>query len=290
MTATRRLLDGHRPAGRVPPHQGRRATTGCTNGQVFKYNGTTFVCAPDADTTYTAGAGVSVAGTTIGLSTSGCAPGFVWKYNGTAFACAPDADTTYTAGNGIGVAGTSISINSTVVPQLAGANSFSGVNNFSNTGNSFTGNGAGLFSLNASNLGIGTIPSAQVSGAYTGISAVGTLGSLRVTGAISRGSTGAANMVPIAYGNVNSDGAINSGGSTSNFTVTKSGNVFNVAIAGEDYTVLNYVTMASPILFPQCAAPAISSSNGQLTVTFFSCSSPFPLSISVPFTFVTYKP
>jgi hypothetical protein len=42
--------------------------------------------------------------------------------------------------------------------------------------------GANLTSLNASNLGSGTVPSARVSGSYTGITAVGTLSSLTVDG------------------------------------------------------------------------------------------------------------
>ena len=36
------------------------STTGCTSGQVYKYNGTTFSCQPDANTTYTAGPGITI--------------------------------------------------------------------------------------------------------------------------------------------------------------------------------------------------------------------------------------
>ncbi|MGH9886842.1 MAG: hypothetical protein ACREBE_15030, partial [bacterium] len=79
------------------------SSTGCGSGQVLKYNGTTFACVADADTTYIGGNGIAVNGTTINVSTTGCSPSFVWKYNGTTFACAPDADTTYSAGNGIGI-------------------------------------------------------------------------------------------------------------------------------------------------------------------------------------------
>jgi hypothetical protein len=89
------------------------STTGCAAGQAYKFNGTTFACANDLNTTYTGGAGISVSGTTVSLATTGCAAGSVWKFNGTAFVCAPDADTTYTAGTGISVAGTTISLSTT---------------------------------------------------------------------------------------------------------------------------------------------------------------------------------
>lgn len=262
------------------------STTGCTSGQAFKYNGTTFACANDLNTTYTGGAGVSVAGTTISLSTTGCAAGSVWKYNGTTFACASDADTTYTAGTGIGINGTSISINTTVVPQLAAANTFSGTNNFQSASNSFTGSGAGLTSLNANNVSTGTLPPARVSGAYTSITSVGTLGSLNVTGEISRDSTGVANIVPIAYGNVSATGLINVTGSTTNFTVTKpSTGRYDIAITGENYFFTNYVTVVS--IISGCGIASTSSAGGHLLVFTFSCSG---VATDEIFQFATYKP
>jgi len=83
-------------------------TTGCANGQVYKFNGSTFACGNEA--TYTGTNGISVSGTTIGLSTTGCASGQVYKFNGTAWACAADANTTYTAGTGIDITGTTVSL------------------------------------------------------------------------------------------------------------------------------------------------------------------------------------
>lgn len=44
---------------------------------------------------------------------------------------------------------------------------YTGANTFSNASNSFTGSGAGLTSLNASNLSSGTVPSARISGTYS---------------------------------------------------------------------------------------------------------------------------
>jgi len=90
------------------------ATTGCTTGEVWKFNGTTFSCEPDVDTTttYTGGTGIAIAGTVVSLATTGCVAGEVWKYNGAAFSCEPDVDTDTPpmAGNGIAVAGNVVSL------------------------------------------------------------------------------------------------------------------------------------------------------------------------------------
>jgi fibronectin-binding autotransporter adhesin len=61
---------------------------------------------------------------------------------------------------------------------------------------SFAGAGSGLTSLNASNLASGTVPSARVSGAYGGITGVGTLTSLAVSGQIT--SSLATGTAPLA--------------------------------------------------------------------------------------------
>jgi hypothetical protein len=76
----------------------------------------------------------------------------------------------------------SLAIDTTVVPRLGAANTFTAANTFSNVANAFTGNGANLSSLNASNLSSGTVASARLSGAYGGITGVGTLNGLGVTG------------------------------------------------------------------------------------------------------------
>ncbi len=53
-------------------------------------------------------------------------------------------------------------LNSTVFAQLAAAQTWTGTNTFSNAANSFTGNGAGLTGLNASNLSTGTLPNTRL--------------------------------------------------------------------------------------------------------------------------------
>lgn len=49
---------------------------------------------------------------------------------------------------------------------------------------SFSGDGGGLYNLNASQLAIGTVPSARISGIYSGITAVGLLSGLSTTGIV----------------------------------------------------------------------------------------------------------
>ncbi|HRI44204.1 MAG TPA: hypothetical protein PLL78_03175 [Fimbriimonadaceae bacterium] len=55
-----------------------------------------------------------------------------------------------------------IAIDPAVVPQLAAGNTFTGANTLSNAANSFTGNGAGLTALNATNITSGTLNVARL--------------------------------------------------------------------------------------------------------------------------------
>jgi hypothetical protein len=63
----------------------------------------------------------------------------------------------------------------------------------------YNGDGSGLSNLGASSLNFGTVPSARLSGSYTGITSVGTLGSLNVSGQISAGS-GSTNGINLQNG------------------------------------------------------------------------------------------
>lgn len=79
-----------------------------------------------------------------------------------------------------------------VVPSLVISGSYSGITSVGNltqlnvigitTSTTFVGDGANLTNLNASNLTSGTVPSARVTGAYSGITSVGSLTALNVTG------------------------------------------------------------------------------------------------------------
>ena len=225
------------------------STAGCAAGYVWKYNGSAFACSPDADTQYSGGTGITVNGTTVSLSTAGCAAGYVWKYNGASFACAPEATTTYTGGTGISIAGTTVSVDTAAVPLLSSANSFANTNSFAKD----------------VTLG-GSAPGAR----------------------LVRTGTGNANLVPIAYGNVLSNGTIEPG-STSNFTVSKVGTgSYQITITGESYFYTNYVSIVNLNTGSGvCAVPTLGSVSGTLTISTYTCAG---AATDEGFMFVTYKP
>ncbi|MGL4632452.1 MAG: hypothetical protein ACRCVT_14720 [Leadbetterella sp.] len=71
-------------------------------------------------------------------------------------------------------------------------------------------------------------------------------GNMNVTGEVNRSQTTDANMVPIAYGNVNGDGTINISASTNNFTAAKGVlGGYTIYLTGESYSNTNYTTVAS---------------------------------------------
>jgi len=80
----------------------------------------TVTCEVDTDTTYSAGAGLALSGTTLGLTA--CASGQVLKAGpGGTWACAADLDvdtnTTYSAGSGVTLTGTTFATNNAVVAR-----------------------------------------------------------------------------------------------------------------------------------------------------------------------------
>jgi|GEM_PF-798525 len=73
------------------------------------------VCQIVDNTTYDAGEGLYLAGTTFGITTTyrlpqGCSGTEIAKWNGSTWACAADNDTTYSAGTGLNLAGTTFSL------------------------------------------------------------------------------------------------------------------------------------------------------------------------------------
>jgi hypothetical protein len=100
------------------------AIAACTANQILKWNGTSWACAADADTTYAAGTGLALAGTTFSLSTSGCAAGSVWKYNGTTWTCQLDSNsggTVTSVAAGAGLTGGTITTTGTIAPNFTTA-------------------------------------------------------------------------------------------------------------------------------------------------------------------------
>jgi hypothetical protein len=82
----------------------------CAAGQVAKWDGAKWDCANDNNTSYSAGNGLALAGTTFSTTAPTCGAGQVSSWNGTAWTCVTDANTTYAAGNGLALAGTTLSI------------------------------------------------------------------------------------------------------------------------------------------------------------------------------------
>ena len=91
---------------------------GCSSGEIFEYSGAAWICGTDDDTTYSAGTGISFAGTVINstlgtaidtseitdgtilfadLAANGCSSGETIEYNGSAWICGTDdTGATYT--------------------------------------------------------------------------------------------------------------------------------------------------------------------------------------------------
>lgn len=75
---------------------------------------------------------------------------------------------------------------------------------------------------------------------------VNNAGTTTITGEVNRTQTSTANVVPIAYGNINVNGNIHSASTTDNVSVTKTGpGVYQITISGEAFDLLNYTAVAS---------------------------------------------
>jgi hypothetical protein len=111
-------------------------------------------------------------------------------------------------------------------------------------------------------------------------------GDTKINGEVNRPSTGAANMVPIAYGMITADGVIHNG--SGNFTVVKDpSNIYIITITGEPYFYLDYTTSATV----SSSGPMFISVNslGGNTLSVYIRNIAGTLTEG-DFTFVTYKP
>jgi len=87
----------------------------CAANEVAKYDGSAWICAPDintdTDTTYTAGTGIILTGTTFAIDNANIAP--LWgNITGIPAGLADgDDDTTYTSGNGLSLTGAQFAVN-----------------------------------------------------------------------------------------------------------------------------------------------------------------------------------
>ena len=87
----------------------------CNPDQIAAWSGTAWVCAEDADTTYTPGTGLDLsAGAFSLLSTyqlpQACGSDQIAAWNGTEWVCAEDADTTYIPGTGLDLSADAFSL------------------------------------------------------------------------------------------------------------------------------------------------------------------------------------
>jgi len=151
-----------------------------------------------------------------------------------------------TIGGNLTINGTTTTINNTTVETTEYVNSIDALVvrsvTMGNIGANHIGTGTYLTSLNASNLSSGTVPSAQISGSYTGITGVGTIatgtwqGSVIGTSYISGSYTGITGVGTIATGTWQGSaiGASyvstlnqNTTGSAATFTSTSQNSQFN---------------------------------------------------------------
>ena len=108
-------------------------------------------------------------------------------------------------------------------------------------------------------------------------------GNAQFDGEIQHTATGAANLVPIAYGLIESNGNILNG--TGNFTASVSNNVFTININNETFNHENNVCFITPIS-GGFRTSSISSSGGNVTVRIFNSDGN---TTSSSFQFMVYK-
>lgn len=113
-------------------------------------------------------------------------------------------------------------------------------------------------------------------------------GNVNINSEVNRPSTGSANLVPIAYGNISSQGIIMSG--TGNFTaLTVGGSQYytEITINGYNYDDDDYITIITPSL-SEPLVPTTSSFNHKLIIYFTNTSTGFYQASH--FHFVIFKP
>ncbi|GAL80454.1 hypothetical protein JCM19274_744 [Algibacter lectus] len=108
-------------------------------------------------------------------------------------------------------------------------------------------------------------------------------GDAQFDGEIQHTATGTANLVPIAYGLIESNGNILNG--TGNFTASVSNNVFTINIDNENFSHENNVCFITPIS-GGFRTSSISSSGGNVTVRIFNSDGN---TSSTSFQFMVYK-
>ena len=111
-------------------------------------------------------------------------------------------------------------------------------------------------------------------------------GDINLSGEVNRkNKTGNANLVPIAYGMIRSNASVASGTGNISCTWNNTYKRYEIAIGGESYFWLNYITTATPITGGNRIST--SSVGGKLLVKIYNNSGS---QVQGAFQFVTYKP
>ena len=143
--------------------------------------------------------------------------------------------------------------------------------------------GGGILGNVTLNLDTTKVPQLNTSNTFTGDQTVN--GNVNLTGKL----TGASGVsTPIAYGFIDSSGAITAG--TSNFSSTYDATMqrYEITITGVNYYYSSFVTVVSPSPPSNTVViPAVGSVSGLLLVQFFNTAG---TPVQVSFQFITYKP
>ncbi len=188
------------------------------------------------------------------------------------------------------------------VNESTSANSYMNITN-TNTGSSgtdgllmgLTGNAATLTNLENGSLQFGTNNLTRVMIDATGNVGIGLLtpiekldvsGNIKLTGEVNRTATSNANLVPIAWGNINPTGTININSSTNNFTVTRTSiGTYSIVISGETYHFASYSTIVTPVAStPRLATTG--SGGGELRIDIYNLTG---TNEDSNFSFIVYK-
>jgi hypothetical protein len=112
-------------------------------------------------------------------------------------------------------------------------------------------------------------------------------GDISLTGEVRNpGKTGSANLVPISYGNVQSNGSINTG--SGNFSVNRTGiGTYYITITGNNYHYLTYLATVTPAFTNSPRIAVTSSFSGDLIVRIFDMAGNL---VDGYFNFVVHKP
>ncbi|MDO8336574.1 MAG: hypothetical protein Q7T74_07430, partial [Candidatus Saccharibacteria bacterium] len=208
----------------------------CTTGQIPKWSGGVFACGTDidtdTDTTYSAGNGLSLGGTTFSINSPTCAGTTKLTWSGTAFSCATDVDTDTTNFN--------ISANGGAGQNIASGNTVNFVNGTGTTA-----------SRSTNDISFGLANTAVTAGTYAPSNAGGgvlTLPQLTVDaqGRLTAASTTNVTLTGIANSQLaNSSITVGTAGGLTGGTTVSLGGTINLSLDLSDAGDANTATTSS---------------------------------------------